>query len=163
MPQFEVVNFAPQFVWLVISFAILYFGIVGLTVPKIGRVIGEREETVSGDIRTAEAAKAEADRIEADYAASVAAAREQAREALNAARGKASKALEQRLSAANAEVEQKQAAAQAQLDAARGKALSDIETVAAEAAADIVERLTGARPDSETAARAVQSAALAAE
>jgi F-type H+-transporting ATPase subunit b len=163
MPQFEVVNFAPQFVWLVITFAILYFGIVGLTVPKIGRIIGEREETVSGDIQSAEAAKAEADRIEADYAASVAAAREQAREALNAARGPATKALEQRLSAANEEVERKQGVAQAELDAARAKALAEIETVAADAAADIVERLTGARPDSRMAVQAVQSAALAAE
>lgn len=163
MPQFEVVNFAPQFVWLVISFAILYFGIVGFTLPRIGRIIGDREETVSGDIRTAEAAKAEADRIEADYAASVAAAREQAREALNAARGKAAKSIEARLAAANDEVERKHAAAQVQLDAARTKALADVESVAAEAAADIVERLTGARPDSDTAARAVQSTALAAE
>ncbi|GAO39371.1 ATP synthase subunit b [Sphingomonas changbaiensis NBRC 104936] len=163
MPQFEVVNFAPQFVWLVISFAILYFGIVQFTVPKIGRVIGEREQTVSDDIQSAEAAKAEADRIEADYAASVAAAREQAREALNAARGQAAKAVEQRLAAANEEVERKQNAAQTQLDAARAKALADIEAVAAEAAADIVERLTGARPDSRTAVQAVQSVALAAE
>jgi F-type H+-transporting ATPase subunit b len=163
MPQFEVVNFAPQFVWLVITFAILYFGIVQLTVPKIGRVIGEREQTVSGDIQSAEAAKAEADRIEGDYAASVAAAREQAREALNAARGRATKALEQRLAAANEEVERKQGAAQAQLDTARTKALAEIETVAAEAAADIVERLTGARPDSGKAIQAVQSVALAAE
>jgi F-type H+-transporting ATPase subunit b len=147
----------------VISFVILYFGIVQLTVPKIGRVIGEREQTVSGDIQSAEAAKAEADRIEGDYAASVAAAREQAREAMNAARGQAAKALEQRLAAANEEVENRQGAAQAQLDAARAKALAEIEAVAAEAAADIVERLTGARPDSGKAVEAVQSIALAAE
>jgi F-type H+-transporting ATPase subunit b len=163
MPQFELANFIPQLAWLAVFFAILYFGIVRLTVPKIGQVIGEREQTVSGDIQTAEAAKAEADRIEADYAASVAAAREQAREAVNAARGRATKAVEQRLAAANAEVETKQAAAQAQLDAARVKALADVEAVAAEAAADIVERLTGARPDTQTATRAVQSTALAAE
>ena len=163
MPQFEFANFIPQLAWLAVFFAILYFGIVRLTVPKIGRVIGEREQTVSGDIQSAEAAKAEADRIEADYAASVAAAREQAREALNAARGQAAKAVEQRLAAANEEVERKQNAAQTQLDAARAKALADIEAVAAEAAADIVERLTGARPDSRTAVQAVQSVALAAE
>lgn len=163
MPQFEFANFIPQLAWLAVFFAILYFGIVRLTVPKIGRVIGEREQTVSGDIQTAEAAKAEADRIEADYAASVAAAREQAREALNVARGSAAKSIEQRLAAAHADVEAKQGAAQAQLDAARTKALADVEAVAAEVAADIVERLTGARPDSETAARAVQSTALAAE
>lgn len=163
MPQFDFANFVPQLAWLTIFFAILYFGIVRMTVPKIGRVMNEREDMVWGDIRTAEAAKAEADRIEAEYAASVAAAREQAREALNAARGRAGKATEERLAAANAEVDRQQTAAQTQLDEARRQALGDIQVVAAEVAADIVERLTGARPDADAAARAVQSAALAAE
>jgi F-type H+-transporting ATPase subunit b len=163
MPQFDLANFVPQLAWLTIFFAILYFGIVRLTVPKVGKVMAEREQTVSGDIRTAEAAKAEADRIEADYQLSVAAAREQAREALNAARGQAAKSIEQRLAAANDEIERKQAAAQAQLDAARERALGEVQAVAAEVAADIVERLTGKRPEPEAAAQAVQTAALAAE
>jgi F-type H+-transporting ATPase subunit b len=163
MPQFDLANFVPQLAWLTVFFAILYFGIVRLTVPKLGRVMNEREETVSGDIRTAEAAKAEADWIEAEYAASVAAAREQAREAMNAARGRAAKATEERLAAANAEVGRKQQAAQAELDAARIRALSEIRLVAADAAADIVERLTGVRPEPEAAQRAVQAPALAAE
>lgn len=163
MPQFDLANFVPQLAWLTIFFAILYFGIVRLTVPKVGKVMAEREETVSGDIRTAEAAKAEADRIDADYQAGVATAREQARESLNAARSQAAKAIEARLAAANADVERKQAEAQAQLDAARQRALGEVQAVAADVAADIVERLTGKRPEPEAAARAVETAALAAE
>ncbi|HYZ48778.1 MAG TPA: ATP synthase F0 subunit B [Sphingomonas sp.] len=162
MPQFELANFIPQLAWLAVFFAIL-FGIVMLTVPKIGKVMTQREETVSGDVRTAEAAKAEADRIEAEYHASVAEAREQAREALNGARAKSAKAVEERLAAATAEAERKQAEAQAQLDAARERALADVQAVAAEVAADIVERLTGKRPEADAATRAVQTAALAAE
>lgn len=163
MPQFDPANFIPQLVWLTVFFSILYFGIVRLTVPKVGKVMAEREQTVSGDIRTAEAAKAEADRIEAEYQSGVAAARDQARDSLNAARAQAAKAVEARLAAANAEVERKAAEAQAQLNAARERALSEVQAVAAEVAADIVERLTGRRPEPEAATRAVATTALAAE
>lgn len=158
MPQFNFANFLPQMAWLAVFFAILYFGIVRLTLPKVGRVMNEREETVSGDIRTAEAAKAEADRIEADYAASVAEARNQARERLGAARAHANKALEDKLAAANADIERRNEAAQAALAEARQRAAASIEAIAAEAAAEIVERLTGARPDQTSASRAVEAA-----
>ena len=162
MPQFDLANFIPQLAWLAFFFAIL-FGIVLATLPKLGRVVNEREQTVSGDIRTAEAAKAEADRIELDYQAGIASARDQARDALNGARTQANKSIEARLAAANLEIEKKQGEAQAQLDAARGRASGEIRAVAADAAADIVERLTGRRPAPEAAQRAVAVAGLAAE
>src|SRR3546814_5188646 len=79
MPQFELANFAPQMVWLCIAFAILFFGIVMPTLPKLGRVVQARADKVTGDIDSAAKAKADADRIEADYAAGIASAQESAR------------------------------------------------------------------------------------
>ena len=158
MPQFDPTFFLPQMVWLAIFFAILYFGIVRWTLPKVGKVMQAREDQVSGDLGTAETAKAEADRMAADYDAGIATAQDAARAKVNEARASAAAAIEAKLKASNAVIADKAAKAEADLNAARGKALGEIEGVAASAAADIVERLTGKRPDDTLAAKAAQGA-----
>lgn len=158
MPQFDLANFTPQLAWLAFFFAILYFGVVRLTLPKLGRVMTARDDRVSGDLVAAEAAKAEADRMQADYDAGVAAAQDAARTRLNEARGAASAALEGKLARSKAALDARADEAQAALDTARTTALGQIETVAADAAADIVERLTGARPAEREAVDAARTA-----
>jgi F-type H+-transporting ATPase subunit b len=159
VPQFDFANvFWPQFIWLAIFFAILYFGVVRFTLPKVGRVMTAREDQVSGDVSAADKAKSEADRIGTEYDAGVAAAQDAARGTVNAARGKAQAAIEAKLADSNAAIEARAAEAQASLDAARKSAFGQIESVAADAASDIVERLTGTRPAAADAARAAQAA-----
>lgn len=158
MPQFEFSTFLPQMVWLAIFFAVLYFGVVRLTLPKVGRVIEAREDQVSGDLSAAQGAKAESDRMAADYDAGIAAAQDAARARVTEARAAATQAIEAKLKVANAAVEAKSAKAQAELDAARSSALAEVESVAADAAADIVERLTGKRPADPVAAVATRAA-----
>jgi F-type H+-transporting ATPase subunit b len=158
MPQFDLANFVPQLAWLTIFFAILYFGIVGLTLPKLGKVMTAREDKVSGDIATAESAKAEADRIEEAYASDIAAAQDKARASLAETRAKVARSIETKLAKAGAKVDARNQEAQAALDTARTSALASIETIAADAAADIVERLTGGRPDATAAAQAARTA-----
>ncbi len=159
MPQFNFqMVFWPQLVWLAVFFTILYFGIVGPTLPKLGRVVTEREGKINGDIDSAAAAKAKADALGTDYAAGITAAQDAARARLNQARSESSAAIEAQLSAANARLEADAAAAKAALDTARAQALAEIEAVAGEAAADIVEKLTGVRPAPEAAAAATRAA-----
>lgn len=159
MPQFEFATvFWPQLIWLAIFFAILYFGIVQLTLPKLGKVMTAREDQMTGDLTVAEKAQAEATQLSLDYDAGVAAAQDAARAQLTAARGAAATAIEGKLAAANAALDAKAAAAQASLDAAREGALAEIEAVAADAAAAIVEKLTGTRPVDADAIAAARSA-----
>ncbi len=66
MPQFDFANvFVPQFAWLALFFVVLYFGVVQRTLPKLGKVMGQREDQISGDIAAAQAAKTAADAIDA--------------------------------------------------------------------------------------------------
>lgn len=157
MPQFNFANFLPQMAWLALFFAILYFGVVRLTLPKLGRVMTAREDQVTGDLDTAESAKAEADRMALDYDAGVATAQDGARAMLNEARSAATAALEAKLAASKTMLDARAVEAQAALQAARDNALGQIEIISADAAADIVEKLTGTRPaeaDTVTVARA---------
>lgn len=159
MPQFDLSNFVPQLFWLTIFFAILYFGIVKATLPKLGRVMEAREGKVTGDLAEAEAAKRKADGIAEAYDASIAEAQANARTAVNEAKAEAARSVETRLSALSANLAERQAQSEAELASARQRSLGEIEAVAAEAAAEIVERLTGGRPD-PAEARAAAGAAL---
>lgn len=161
MPQFEVANFAPQFAWLVLVFAILYFGIVGTTLPKLARTVTAREDKVSGDIGAAEQAKAESDRVRDAYATEMKQAHVRAQAAVADGKARAIAETEAKLAAANAELDTRQDKAFAALQVAQARAMADIQTVAAEAAADIVARLGWARPDDATALDAVRTALAA--
>ncbi len=158
MPQFHLDNFVPQLFWLTVFFAILYFGIVQMTLPKLGRTITARETQVSGDLTSAETAKGEADRLSAAHAAELEAAHHAARAAIDAAKAKATANVEQALAAANRTLAEQAATAEAALSKARSRAMAEIETVASEAAADIVERLTGRRPAAALFASATKTA-----
>lgn len=159
MPQFDFATvFVPQVAWLALFFVILYFGVVRLTLPKVGKVMQAREDQVSNDLDIAEKAKASADRLAADYDAGVAAAQETARASLTASRAKSAAAIEKKLAKANEKLAAQADAAEADLAAAREKALGEIGLVAVDAASDIVEKLTGKRPDGTQASAAVRTA-----
>ena len=158
MPQFHLDNFVPQLAWLAMFFAILYFGIVRATLPKIGRTIERRDGQISGDLAIAETAKLQADKMTADYAAGIEAAHKVARDAVAGAKAKATASIEAALAKSNAVIAEQAAAAEASLSSARIKALNQIEAVAADAGADIVERLTGVRPAQAVVADAAKAA-----
>jgi F-type H+-transporting ATPase subunit b len=159
MPQFDFATvFIPQVAWLALIFAVLYFGVVRLTLPKLGRVMQAREDQVKTDLDTAQAVKERADKMAADYDAGVVQAQEAARGKLGESRAAAARALEAKLAASNAVIAEAAAAADASLAKARDKAMAEIETVAADAAADIVEKLTGTRPAGGRTAAAARAA-----
>jgi F-type H+-transporting ATPase subunit b len=161
MPQFEFANFAPQIAWLALFFAILYFVIVRATVPRLARVIDEREGKVVGDIAAAEAAKANADRVHHGYEAEMTQAHAKAQAAVAEAKASATRDAEAKLGAANDALAAKADRATATLEASRKQAAQEIERIAGEAAADIVAMLIGTRPDDETAKAAARRALAA--
>ena len=158
MPQFDLANFFPQLAWLTVFFVILYFGIIKATLPKIGRVVDERERSVSEDLSTAAGAKADADRIRAEYQASIAEAQAKAQQAVGEAKTASSRSTEARLGELGRELESRINAAQADIAQARQSATGEIERIATEAASEIVARLAGDRPDEAEIAAAVSSA-----
>lgn len=160
MPQFDFANvLLPQLVWLFVFFAILYFGIVRLTLPKVGNVMAAREDRVNGDIAAAEAAKAASDSARSDYDAGLDAAHKAARARIAEAQAAAAANVDAVLAKSDAAIAEKLASADARLAASRQSALAQIDAVASEAAADIVERLTGKRPASGVLSKAAKIAA----
>ncbi|PZN92952.1 MAG: hypothetical protein DCF31_14340 [Alphaproteobacteria bacterium] len=143
MPQFLPANFLPQLVWLAVIFAVLYFAVIRPTLPKVGRVIDEREGRVAGDLDAAETAKTEADAIRLRYDEGMDTARKAAQAQVAGAQEEASRATEARMKDLAAVLDGKSAEAAGRLATARDAARATLATTTAELTGEAVTRLTG--------------------
>ena len=160
MPQIDQIAsiYASQFFWLVLVFALIYFGIGKAMLPKIQRTVEDRSAKIEGDLAAAEAARTAADTAEGAYLAKLNDSRAKAQAEAAAAKTRATLDSEQRLKAADVQIAERTAHAEAALAAKREAALGEIEGVAVEAAQDIVARITGKSVDATAAKAAVLDA-----
>ncbi len=143
MPQFDTANFASQMFWFGIIFAVLYFAVVRPTLPKVGKVLDDRETRVAGDLDRAEAAKGSADSIHVAHETAMKAARDAAQAEVGAARDAAAKAAEVRLKDLAARLDADADAAAARLEAARTAARTALAGTVADLTSEAVTRLAG--------------------
>jgi len=143
MPQFVVEDFAPQLVWLAITFIALYIVMSKIALPRIGQVIAERRNKLAEDLDSAERLKKEADDALDAYEAALAEARAKAVEIAAETRDRLAKDTQAERDALEAALEAKLADAQARIDATKTEAMSHVKTVAADVAQELVQRLTG--------------------
>jgi F-type H+-transporting ATPase subunit b len=158
VPQLDVHTFAPQLIWLAITFIALYLLMAKVGLPRVGRIIARRRERIEGDIAKAGQLKSEAEAVIAAYERALAEARDEAQrtmrettERLNAAAAERQRKLAERLAAETA-------AAERRINEARNAALANIGEVAAEVARATALKLTGAEIDAARARAAVDAA-----
>ena len=162
MPQLDQLSdvLYSQLFWLLLTLAIIYFGIARAMVPKVLATMDARSSRISDDLAAAEAARRDADATEEAYRARMAESRNEALKVTGAAKQESSRATEGRVAAADAATREKIEAAEARLRAASEVALTDIENVAAEAAQEMVSRLAGLTVSKADAAKAVKAATV---
>jgi len=160
MPQIDQISsiYASQLFWLVLVFALIYFGIGRAMLPKIERTIEGRDAKIQGDLAAAEQARAEADAADDAYQAHLGATRSEAQAAAAKAKSEAAAAAEKRVKKADADIAAKVEAAEAALQAQRDEAIAGIEAVAVEAAQEIVAKVSGLKVDKRAATKAVKTA-----
>jgi len=147
-----------QLFWLLLTLAVMYFGIGRGMLPRILSTVDARNDRIAGDLAAAERAKAEAEATEEAYRLSMDQARAEALKVTQAAKAKTAKDAETRLHAADAELAAKAATAEASLQAASAAAVKDIESIAAQATSEIVAKLTGMKLGAADATKAVKAA-----
>jgi len=79
MPQLDVKSFAPQLVWLVIAFVVLYLVMSRLAVPAISDTLDKRQSKIQGDLDAAEKANEDTRALVAAYEKRLADSREESR------------------------------------------------------------------------------------
>lgn len=143
LPQLNQPDFAPQLVWLALTFVVLYILLKKLALPRVGEVIQERRDRIQRDIGEAERLKGETDKAIAGY-----------EQALNQARTNAAAIVKENrdrlmseVDAERAKVEQQAAAklaeAEQRIAGMKSNALAQVSSVAAETAGAVVAKLTG--------------------
>ncbi|MCE2521397.1 MAG: F0F1 ATP synthase subunit B' [Alphaproteobacteria bacterium] len=151
MPQLEFWHFLPQFFWLAVCFVFLYVIMAFVALPRIGRVLTDRQHRIEQDLDGAEKARADAERARLEYEGSLEEARGRAREAVQQAAEDGNRSLE----ALDRETGRELEDAQRSIDEARAAALANLEGVAVEAARLATRRLTGADVSDEDALEAL--------
>jgi F-type H+-transporting ATPase subunit b len=158
MPQLNPLDWAPQLIWLVITFGVLYLLMKRVALPKIGSVIEMRQGRIAGDLEAADKLRRETQEAIAAYEQALAEAKARAHGIAQDARNK----LNDEVAAERAELEQelarKSAEAEARILAAKNSALKDVNEVASETAAEIVQRLIGIAPAKPEVGAAVAAA-----
>ena len=146
MPQLNPLDWAPQLIWLVITFGILYLLMKWVALPKIGSVIEMRQGRIAGDLEAADKLRRETQEAIAAYEQALAEAKARAHGIAQEARNKLKDEVAAERAALERDLVAKSAEAEARILEAKVSALKDVNAVASETAAEIVRRLIGIAP-----------------
>jgi F-type H+-transporting ATPase subunit b len=158
MPQLNPLDWAPQLIWLVIIFSILYLLMKRVALPKIGSVIEARHARIAGDLEAADKLRRKTEEAIAAYEQALAEAKARAHGIAQEARSKLKDEVAAERAALERDLAAKSAEAEAHIYQAKNSALKDVKAVASEVASDIVRRLIGVAPSPPEVSSAVAAA-----
>ena len=158
MPQLDVSTFAPQLVWLAITFVVLYLLMAKLGLPRVSTILDARRKRQDDDLARASELKAEAEAALAAYQKTIADARAEAQATIRERTERfAAEAAEQQRQLAQALGEQTKAA-EREIAAAKERAFAEIRNVAIDVARSVTEKLTGSAAEESKLIPAVDRA-----
>jgi F-type H+-transporting ATPase subunit b len=158
MPQLNPADWAPQLIWLLITFGILYVLMAWVALPRIGAVIDKRAAKIAADLDAAEKNKRATEDAIAAYEQALAEAKQKAHAIVDEGRVKLKAQTDAERAKLDKELADKASEAAARIEKARDSAMKDVNAVATEAAADIVKQLIGVTPSNEDLQKAVTAA-----
>ncbi len=143
MPQLQIGDFAPQIVWLAITFIGLYLFLAKVALPKVGSVLDERAARIAADLAEAQRLKTETEQAIAAYEQALAEARAKAKAIIQQNQAELAKTLDAERTKVEQMLAAKTAAAEAEIEKLKASSLGDIERIAAETAEAIVQQILG--------------------
>jgi len=158
MPQLNPLDWAPQLIWLVITFGVLYLLMKWVALPKIGSVIEMRQGRIAGDLEAADKLRRETQEAIAAYEQALAEAKARAHGIAQEARNRLKDEVAAERTTLERDLSAKSAEAEAQIHQAKVSALKEVNAVAAETAAEIVRRRIGIAPTKPEGSAAVAAA-----
>ena len=156
-PPLDSGTFAPQLIWLALSFGLLYLLLKRFCLPRVGEVIEERRERVERDLRQADKLKAETEQALGSYERALGEARGRAQAIVKGMRDTLSAEMDKEKSTVEAQIAAKLADADARIAQTKAAALTSVSEIAGELAGDIVARLSGREVSRDEVRRALVS------
>jgi F-type H+-transporting ATPase subunit b len=147
MPQLNFHDFAPQLVWLLIAFVVLYLIMSKAAIPAIADTLEKRQAKIQGDLDAAEKASEDTRAAVDAYQKRLANAREEAR-GLTRARSEAdASAAGTRLAELGTKLTAQVDAAEQRIAGQRKQVMEGLEDMAHDVAADVYAKLAGSPAD----------------
>lgn len=157
LPQFDPANFAPQIVWLVITFAVFYFIMSRFVLPKIGDVLEDREERIADDLDQAQQLSEEATSVQDTFEGSLTEARAKSMEMIAAARAEAQAQIDAEMATLDEKLTAQSDKAEERIAEEKAASMTELEAVATDACNDIIGKLLGTKIDGRTVKAAVKA------
>jgi F-type H+-transporting ATPase subunit b len=158
MPQLNPLDWAPQLIWLLITFGILYLLMVKVALPRIGSVIEARADHIAKDLATADKLRRETEEAITAYEQALAEAKQKAHAIVEDGRAKLKAETAEQRARLERDLGKKIAEAEARIAEAKNSAMREVNAVAADVAADIVRQLIGVAPAKAEIDQAVATA-----
>ena len=159
-PPLDPATFAPQLIWLALTFGLLYLILKRVVLPRVGEVIEERGDRIKRDLAQAEKLKADTEKALANYEQALGDARAKAGAIAKTMRDKLTAEVDKERAKVEAQIAAKLAEAESRIAETKSKALASVGDIASEVAGVIVARLIGTEPTKDEVKRAlVQRAA----
>jgi F-type H+-transporting ATPase subunit b len=158
MPQLNPLDWAPQLIWLLITFGILYLLMVYVALPRIGAVIDARAAHIAKHLATADKLRRETEEAIAAYEQALAEAKQKAHAIVEEGRAKLKAETAAERAKLDRQLGKKSVEAEARIAEAKNSAMREVNKVAADVAADIVRQLIGVAPAQAEIEQAVVAA-----
>jgi F-type H+-transporting ATPase subunit b len=155
MPQLDPAIFPNLIFWLLVALVALYLILNRVALPRIGTVMGERNDAIANDIEQAAALKRRAEEAEAAYNAALAKARDEAHRIAAEARAQVDKELAGVLAKADTEIAAKSAESESRIGEIRASAAESVGEVARDTAGAIIDALLPDAADAKAVDAAV--------
>ncbi len=159
-PPFDTNFFAPQIIWLAITFGLLYLLMSKIALPRVAGILSSRRNVVDDDLAAAAQAQFDASQAATAHEKTLADAKARAQALGQQAHAEATQAAGARRAQLEADLAAKLADAEKQILEKKSAAMANVDSIAVEATHAIMQRLTGkpAAADAVTAALAAAKA-----
>jgi F-type H+-transporting ATPase subunit b len=158
MPQLNINDFAPQLIWLAISFVLLYLIMSRLALPRVGQILEERGGRIAGDLAAASKLREDTRQAIAHYEQALAEAKVRAQGIARQARDEMTRDIERQRAEADQTIAGRTADAEKRINLMKEAALSHVGEIATDTAEALVARLLGKKVDRSELQGAVNEA-----
>ena len=143
LPQLNPRDFAPQLIWLALTFGTLFLLLSKVALPKVGSVIEARRQRIQRDLDDAARLKGETEQALATYETSLASARTRAGGLAKDMRDKLATEVEGERAKVDRQVGSRLADAERRIADMKTSAMTEVGQIATDTAEAIVLQLTG--------------------
>jgi F-type H+-transporting ATPase subunit b len=158
LPQLNPADFAPQLVWLALTFIALYVIMSRIALPRVGSVLEERASRIASDLNAAARLREDTQKAIADYEKALADAKASAQQIAREARDDMTADMNRERAQIDRLIGDKSANAEKSIKVLKESATGHIEEIAAQTAEAVVARILSKPADVSETRRAVKEA-----